>query len=233
MPLVNFYERMPKEMLNDLPNPNFDTHHIKNPFRMAVSAPSGSGKTSFILNLIQEFSKGEGTFSDITIITQNKDEPRYNYLHRIAPDIQIKEGLHSIPQLDKMNKKLSHLVVFDDCILERDQTPIIKYYIRARKLGCSVAYLSQSYFDIPPLIRKNCSYLVILKLGGLREVKDVLRQFALNVSKEQLVKMYEYATAEKLSCLLIDVEEKDDEKKFRKGLDEFLDPIQFGEPEES
>lgn len=232
MALINFYEEMPKEMLDDLANPNFDKHHIKNPFRIAVSAPSGSGKSNFILNLIKAFSEGEGTFSDITVITQNKDEPLYNFLKKKSPDIQIKEGLHSIPQLDKMNKKQSHLVIFDDCVLERDQSAIIKYYIRARKLGCSVAYLSQSYFDIPSLIRKNCSYLVLLKLGGLREVKDILRQFSLGVSKDQLVGMYNYATAEKLSCFLIDVEEKDDEKKFRKGLDEFLDPIQFGMPDE-
>jgi hypothetical protein len=71
-----------------------------------------------------------------------------------------------------------------------------------------------------------------LKLGGLREVKDILRQFSLGVSQEQLVGMYGYATAEKLSCFLIDVEEKDEDKKFRKGLTEFLEPIQFGEPEE-
>jgi hypothetical protein len=235
MPLYymkNFYEEMPSEMIDKLPNPNEDKHHIRLPFRMAVSAPSGSGKTNFVLNLIQAFSSGEGTFNDITIITQNKDEPLYNYLRKKAPEIQIKEGLHSIPQLDKMNKKLNHLVVFDDCVLEKDQTPIIKYYIRCRKLGCSVVYLSQSYFDIPSLIRKNCSYMVMLKLGGLREVKDILRQFSLGISKTQLVGMYNYATEEKLSCFLIDVEEKDDEKKFRKGLEEFLDPIQFGSPDD-
>ena len=232
MALINFYQVMPSEMIDKLPNPNEDKHHIKNPFRMAVSAPSGSGKSNFLINLIKAFSDGEGTFSDITIITQNKDEPLYNYLHRVAPDIQIKEGLHSVPQLDKMNKKQSHLVVFDDCVLQKDQSPIIKFYIRARKLGCSVVYLSQSYFDIPALIRKNCSYMVILKIGGLREVKDILRQFSLGVSKEQLLGMYDYATAEKLSCFLIDVEEKDEDKKFRKGLTEFLEPIQFGEPEE-
>jgi hypothetical protein len=74
--------------------------------------------------------------------------------------------------------------------------------------------------------------MVMLKLGGLREVKDILRQFSLGISKTQLVGMYNYATEEKLSCFLIDVEEKDEEKKFRKGLEEFLDPIQFGSPDD-
>jgi Ni2+-binding GTPase involved in maturation of urease and hydrogenase len=66
---------MPDEMLDKAENPNEEIHHIKLPFRMCVSAPSGSGKTNFILNLIQMFSQGKGTFQTIDIITRNKDEP--------------------------------------------------------------------------------------------------------------------------------------------------------------
>jgi len=71
-----------------------------------------------------------------------------------------------------------------------------------------------------------------LKIGGLREIKDILRNFGLGLSKEQLMNMYDYATAEKLSCLFIDLEEKDKQKKFRKGIHEFLDPEIFGSDEE-
>jgi hypothetical protein len=222
---------MPDEMLDKAENPNEEIHHIKLPFRMCVSAPSGSGKTNFILNLIQMFSQGKGTFQTIDIITRNKDEPLYNYLHKKCPDIVIKEGMKSLPVLDKMDKKTNHLVVVDDLLLDKDQQPIINYYIRCRKLNCSIAYLSQSYFDIPSLIRKNCSYMVFLKLGGVREVKDILRNFALGISKEQLINMYNYATDEKLDCLLLDLEASKD-KKFRKNFDEYMNPDDYGEPDE-
>ena len=229
--MINFYVKMPESMLDNAKNPNEEKHHIKLPFRMAVSAPSGSGKTNFIMNLISLFSEGDGTFNDITVVTRNADEPLYNYLKKIAPKIDVKEGVKSLPILDKMNKKLNHLVIVDDLVLDKDQSPIINYYIRCRKLNCSIVYLSQSFYDIPSIIRKNCSYMVILKLGGLREVKDILRQFSLSVSKEQLLNMYEYATDEKLSPFLIDIEESNPLKKFRKGISKFLDPSQFGEPE--
>jgi len=229
--IQNFYESMPDEMLDKAENPNEEIHHIKLPFRMCVSAPSGSGKTNFILNLIQMFSQGKGTFQTIDIITRNKDEPLYNYLHKKCPDIVIKEGMKSLPVLDKMDKKTNHLVVVDDLLLDKDQQPIINYYIRCRKLNCSIAYLSQSYFDIPSLIRKNCSYMVFLKLGGVREVKDILRNFALGISKEQLINMYNYATDEKLDCLLLDLEASKD-KKFRKNFDEYMNPDDYGEPDE-
>jgi hypothetical protein len=227
----NFYEEVPKAMLDNAENPNFESHRISLPFRMCVSAPSGSGKTNFVLNLIKKMSEGEGTFKDITIVTKNKDEPLYNYLSKKAPDIVIKEGMSGLPILDKMEKKENHLVIVDDLLLEKDQSPIVNYYIRCRKLNCSIVYLSQSYFDIPSLIRKNCSYMVFLKIGGLREVKDILRNFGLGVSKEQLMNMYDYATDEKFGCLILDLEAKRDEK-FRKNFLEILDPSMFGEDEE-
>lgn len=227
----NFYEEVPKTMLDNAENPNFESHRISLPFRMCVSAPSGSGKTNFVLNLIKKMSEGEGTFKDITIVTKNKDEPLYNYLSKKAPEIVIKEGMSGLPILDKMEKKENHLVIIDDLLLEKDLTPIVTYYIRCRKLNCSIAFLSQSYFDIPSLIRKNCSYMVFLKIGGVREVKDILRNFGLGVSKDQLMNMYDYATDEKFGCLILDLEAKKEEK-FRKNFLEILDPSMFGEDEE-
>jgi hypothetical protein len=225
--IVNWYEKIPKEMLDSADNPNFHIHHLKIPFRMCVVAPSGSGKTNFLVNLIHLFSQGnKGTFGDITIITRNKDEPLYNFLTSKCDQIQVKEGIHNLPQLDKMDKKINHLVCFDDLVLAKDQSAIENYYIRARKLNCSVIYLSQSYFRIPKVIRNNCSYMVILKLSGNREVNLILSEFGLGVSREQLLGMYEFATREKFSPLLIDLEE-DPYKRFRKGFSQILDPSQF------
>ena len=226
--IVNWYEKIPKEMLDNAENPNFHIHHLKIPFRMCVVAPSGSGKSNFLVNLIHLFSSGnKGTFSDITIITRNKDEPVYKYLTSKCDQIQVKEGIHNIPSLDKMDKKENHLVCFDDLVLAKDQSAIENYYIRARKLNCSVVYLSQSYFRIPKIIRKNCSYMVILKLSGNREVNLILSEFGLGVTREQLLAMYEFATKEKFSPLLIDLEQ-DASKRFRKGFQDILDPAHYG-----
>ena len=48
--IINFYDVIPKKYLNDVENPNYDKHNIDIPFRMCVVAPSGSGKTNFIIN---------------------------------------------------------------------------------------------------------------------------------------------------------------------------------------
>lgn len=225
--VLNMYEHIPKSLLDKAHNPNYHLHKLKIPMRMCIVAPSGSGKTNYLLNLLHLFSQGSGTFATIHIITRNKDEPLYRWLEQITEgQIIINEGMSNIPDLDKFDKKENHLVVFDDLVLSKDQSRIEQYYIRARKLSCSVIYLSQSYYRIPKMIRNNCSYLVLLKLSGQREINMILSECSLGLSKEQLLKMYQYATNEKFSPLLIDFEEEP-EKRFRKGIDELLNPNEY------
>ena len=228
--IQNFYEKIPDDMLDKADNPNFDLHHIKLPFRMVIVAPSGSGKTNFLANLIYMFSQGKtGTFADITIITRNKDEPIYNYLDKETNGgIAIKEGIENLPPLDKMDKKLNHLVCFDDLQLLKNQESIMNYYIRARKKNCSVCYLAQNFFVIPKTIRGNCSYFAILRLSGDRDCKLILKEMGLGLTKEQMIALYDYATSEKFHPLLVDMEEADKMKKYRKGISEWIDPTQFG-----
>jgi ABC-type lipoprotein export system ATPase subunit len=51
--IVNMYEHIPKEFLDKVDNPNFHLHQFKLPFRMCIVAPSGSGKTNFLINLLR------------------------------------------------------------------------------------------------------------------------------------------------------------------------------------
>lgn len=226
--IINFYEIIPKKYLDESENPNYNLHNIKIPFRMCIVAPSGSGKTNFVLNLLSIFSKGKGTFVDITIITANKDEPLYNYLQGEHESIVIKEGLHNIPKLDDMDKKYNHLVIFDDLVLEKNLKPIENYYMRARKKNCSVAFLSQSYFDIPLFIRKNSSYLVLFHLGGnKRERTAILKEWTNDLEEPELTAIYNDATQKDLQPLIITGGKIDKNKKYRKGWTEYYDLHKF------
>lgn len=220
----NMYEIMPKELLVESPNPNFHLHQFKLPFRLCCVAPSGSGKTNWLVNLLALFSRDPGTFHHITICTRNKDEPLYKWLEGLNDRIKIVEGLENAPILDKMDKDFNNLVIFDDLVLEKNQTRVANYYIRARKLNCSVCYLSQSYFAIPKIVRSNCTYLVLLKLSGARELNLILSEGGLGIDKNELLRIYKEATAEKFSPLIIDYEAEQD-KRYRKGFTEYV-PVQ-------
>lgn len=218
---INFYEVMPKEFLNETENPNYHLHNLKLPFRALIVSPSGSGKTNFLLNLIHLFSQGKGTFADINIVTRNKAEPLYEWLQTKSDRIMIKEGMENLPQLDKFDKDFNHLVVLDDLVLAKDQSRIENYYIRARKLNVSVIYISQSYFRVPKIIRQNLNYLMLLKLSGERELRLLLSESGIGLDRDQLLSLYNYATAEKFNALVIDYEAPV-EKKYRKNWLEYL-----------
>jgi hypothetical protein len=226
--MINFYDVMPKELLPKADNPNKALHQLDLPFRMCIVAPSGSGKTNFLLNLIALFSKGRGTFASISILTKVASEPLYNFLKLKAENIQIKEGLSNTPQLDKFDKDENHLIVWDDLVLSKNLEMVENYYIRARKFNVSCIFISQSYYHIPTMIRKNSTYMVILKLGsGQREVKMIVSELGGQMEKEQLLAMYEYATDTKFVPLIVNMEESDRYKRFRRGFIQVLNPDDF------
>ncbi len=226
--IINFYEHIPKKYLDPVTNPNEHLHGIKIPFRMCVVAPSGSGKTNFLLNLIKVFSSGDGTFADISIITSNKDEPLYNFLSGEFEQIQIKEGMHNTPRLDDMEKEYNHLVVWDDLVLSKNLRPVEEYYMRARKKNCSVIFLSQSYYDIPKFIRKNSNYLVLLDLGGSkREQTAIMNEWSTDLDRDELKAVYNDAVSVPLRPLIITGGKVARDKKYRKGWLEYYNLSEF------
>jgi hypothetical protein len=226
--IINFYEVIPKKYIDETENPNEKLHNIKIPFRMCIVAPSGSGKTNFLLNLLKIFSQGKGTFISIDIITANKDEPLYKYLEGEFDGIKISEGMHTTPKLDDMDKKYNHLVVWDDLVLSKNLKPVEEYYMRARKKNCSVIFLSQSYYDIPKFIRKNSNYLVLLNLNGSkREQTAILNEWSTDLNKDQLNKIYNDATSENLRPLIITGGKVEANKKYRKGWNDYYKLTEF------
>jgi hypothetical protein len=220
--IINFYEVIPKKYLDKVSNPNEHLHNIKLPFRMCVVAPSGTGKTNFLLNLIKVFSSGQGTFADITIITRNKAEPLYEYLEGEFEQIKIKEGMSNTPKLDDMDKEYNHLVVWDDLVLSKNLESVCDYFLRARKRNVSVVFLSQSFYDIPKFIRKNSSYLVLLDLGGSkREQTAIMNEWSSDLDADELRAVYNDAVSVPLRPLIITGGKVKKNEKYRKGFLEY------------
>lgn len=226
---MNFYASIPRHFLDSkLENPNISEHNFAIPFRGVVVAPSGSGKTNFVANLIKIFSKGQGTFVTITILCKDAEEPIYKYLKSLSDSIMIKEGgLENLPDLNKADKEVPTLLIIDDMQLEKKQNGVEEYYIRCRKKGVSILYLAQNYYVVPIVIRRNCNYLIILKLSGEKEIKTMLREVGLGLTKEQLINMYQYATNEKFNVLIIDYESTDINRRYRKNFTEYLQPADY------
>jgi ABC-type dipeptide/oligopeptide/nickel transport system ATPase component len=218
--IINWYEKIPKKYILKSHNPHYETHHIKLPFRMIICGSSGSGKTQTLLNLIYNMPD---TFESISITTKNKDEPLYNYLEDKLgkKGLTITEGIPNLPNLDKYDKEQQHLIVMDDLVNEplKQQKVICDYFIRARKKNCSLIYISQSFYQVPKLIRDNINYLIIKQVSSMKNLTMIARECSLGIDKKQLTDIYRDATKKKEDFLLIDLDGDPDEK-FRKGFDE-------------
>jgi hypothetical protein len=230
--LLDWYKEIPKKFLLKQHNPNFEIHGIKTPFRMLIIGGSGAGKTQTFLNILHNFGN---TFNNIYIITKNKDEPIYNYLEDKLGDkgLTITEGIASAPSLESLDKDDQTLIVLDDLVLEKNQKSLEEYFIRARKLNCSLIYISQSYFAVPRMIRQNLTYLVIKRLNTLKDLFRIMNEYSLGVDKKELKEIYDSATKEnKQDFLLVDLEESPD-NRFRKNFNEIFDISQEPEKKDS
>ena len=114
--MENFYNKKEvKEYVIKTENPNYDMHHFDTPFRSLVVAPSGSGKSNFITNLISLFCKGkEGTFDNIYIFCKSRDEPFLG--DKSKGLIEVHENLDKLPVLNDLKPNEQTLIIFDDMV---------------------------------------------------------------------------------------------------------------------
>jgi hypothetical protein len=219
--IIDWYKKLPKKYLLKNHNPNFKIHGINVPFRMLIIGGSGAGKTQTFLNILHNFGD---TFQNIYIVTKNKDEPLYNYLEDKlgGKGLEIMEGVSNAPDLDSLDKEEQTLIVMDDLVLEKNQKQLEQYFIRARKLNCSLIYISQSYYAVPQLIRQNLTYLVIKRLNTLNDLFRIMREYSLGIDKNKFKELYESATDTKQNFLLVDLDAPP-EDRFRKNFNEIFD----------
>ena len=213
---------LPEGLIPKYHNPCINDHGLSVPFRTIIVGASGSGKTQLVLEIL---SRVQDTFGHVTTCCMSAEEPLYQYLStKIKPEqLDIVEGYENVPDLDKLEREVQHLVVFGDLVLERHQEKIEAYFIRGRKIakGVSVTYLSQSYYAVPKTTRLQSSYVLLKKLSPVKDLKFVLKDFSLGLSSDELLAVYKCCTEDKRPFLVVDVNATEEER-FRKNFKEVL-----------
>lgn len=198
--IVNYYTHLKSEKSDLHHYPNEEKIHISLPFRMLMCGPSGSGKTSLLLNFIKII----GIFDKIILLAKDLQEPLYKHLIETYGKIEKKLGIQVIlaidnikdmPTPDDCDPKENTLMICDDLICEgkKDLDKVGAFWIRARKKGVSMVFLSQSYYAIPKLIRQNSSYVVIKKIDTPKDLKAMLKEYSLGVDIKELTALYHHA----------------------------------------
>lgn len=236
--IINFYELEDvKKFAKVFNNPTYDPilQPLKHPnLRMVICGASGSGKSNILLNILNCM---ENTFEKILIFTQNKEEQLYQFLEsRIGPDeLQIFEGIEKVMgyNFDELEPK-QHLIIFDDMCIEseKNQSQISELFIRGRKMaqsyGCSLIYLTQSYFQVPPVIRKQMTSLILRKINGKRDASSILKECSIDATTFQLLHMYEACCdPDDITAFLFIDFNAPDSQRFRYKFNQILDIKDF------
>ena len=224
--MINYYElEEVKALAPKYHNPNFDKHNISIPFRMGIIGSSGSGKTNIVINLIRIMS---GTFNKIYLFTKNNDETLYNYMKTKLKSDQMEqhngvEELNNV-DLDTAFNDQQVLIIFDDLVLEKDQSAIQQLFIRGRKLGkgVSLCYLAQTYYGIPKNIRMQFTYIILRKLPNKRDINAILKESSCGLDSSELLELYNFCTRGDITSFLLMELSKPPEEMFRKNFDKFI-----------
>lgn len=179
---------------------------IPNLHRQIILAPSFSGKTNLVLDLI---AKSPNIYSKIHLIARNPNQELYNFLRDKLGNLIVIYDSDNPPSVDaiKAIPNELQLVIIDDYSNDKklQKNLFSHYFTRGRHKGLSTVFLSHSYFGTDKMIRLNAEIINILKANSKRDLKLILSDFNIpNITLDEFYKAYEDATKDKGQFLKID-----------------------------
>ena len=212
--MVNFYDKLEKKK-KEYRNPNAARHGIKHPARILIEGPTGAGKTNMLLNIINQMD----CFDRVMVFCKMDDEPLYDWLKdHFHGEVLVSSDMTRLPDLDEMDDKKQTMMVFDDviCMSKKIKDRINEYFIAMRKKNCSGAYLSQSHYATPKLIRLQADYVFILKSNSTKDFRLIASEYSQGLTAAEVEELYEDARAKK-SFFWINLAAPDPATRFRHG----------------
>ena len=79
--------------------------------------------------------------------------------------ITLSNKTNEIQAPQELDKRRKNLIIFDDCVDDKNEDIMESYYTRGRHSNCNCIYLSQSYYALPKQsIRNNANFIILFKL---------------------------------------------------------------------
>ena len=191
------------------------------------------GKTNVLLNLINN----QPDIDKIYLYAKDPYEAKYQYLinkrEKVGSDhfndprafIEYSNDMQNVyKNIEDYNSGKKHkvLIVFDDMISDminnKKLNPITELFIRGRKLGISIIFITQSYFKVPKDLRLNSMHFFIMKIPNKRELQQIDLNHSSDIDFKDF-RIYKICTAEPYSFLVNDTTlASDDPLRFRQNL---------------
>jgi hypothetical protein len=200
-------------------------------YRWLISGKSGTGKSNLVVStLMQQQIK----FDHLYIYLADPTQDKYILLQQYCNSLQqyilqttgqvvsiytIGTSVQDVVPLDKIDKTKINVAIFDDLLTEKNQAIIADYFIKGRHSNISCIYLTQSYVDVPRIIRKNLDYISLFSVSSKTELTDLSKAQSLEMSFEEFKDALQKAT-DRPNFLFIDRRTVEPLLRIRKNFDE-------------
>ena len=114
------------------------------------------------------------------------------------------EDCTDIPDPSELNPEDKNLMIFDDCILEK-QSKAEAYYTRGRHNNCDSFYISQNYFLLPrKTVRENANFIILFPQDD-KNLNHIHKDHASDISLDEFKKFCRKCWETKHNFVTIDL----------------------------
>ena len=168
---------IPNDDFNENENTNFKQLYKYMPtssFRMLICGNSDSGKTNLLYHILV---KPLVDYDQIYLYGKNLELEKYRHTIETMNDISgqvVYDIIHcnndDVKSVNSLDSDSQKIVIFYDFICDKNQKPVIDYFIHGRHKNCSIIYLSQSFYKTPKDIRLNFCHCVMISQAVMKEI---------------------------------------------------------------
>ncbi len=202
-----------------------DKFALRQPSLTLIVGTSGKGKTNLLCNLLYDSLKWTRLYVNAKDLSEDKYVTLLEACQNVTNKKQSTDTFYhftNMPEdiipVDEMDSKEINLVIFDDFLTDKKaDEKISEFCIRGRKKNCTVIYLAQSYYNIPKIVRLQANYLIFFKIDDSREIGNIYQNHNSGLDKKTFVNVFNEATKEPYSFLLLDNVTHDENLKIRKN----------------
>ena len=190
MSVRNWYEEIDQKLLPKRTKlQNYESHGFTSPYFLLLSGRSGLGKTNALVELLHRM--GNSYDKVILCCMSFASDPLY-----VAMKQKNMSGMdvyeQQVPSPDEYVGEKGHkLFICDDMVGKKQFAKNIQdWFIRGRKAGADMCFITQSYYDVDSLIRRSLSNMFLFPSSNKRELSMILREYPFLTDYPQVVERY-------------------------------------------
>lgn len=174
------------------------------PFRLVINGRVGLGKSTIAKNIFLRCQMGETPFRELYIIHGSPTTKEYDELD---PTMILNDIPHPDDLVETDKKTLIMIDDFELTKLTKEQkrhlSSIFRYVSSHHNISIIVCY--QSFFDVPPIIRKCANFFISYRPNDNDELKTLGRR--VGIKKDDIVALYDNLLSGLRDTLTVDLSE--------------------------